>query len=194
MTTFHQLTIRLERSNPEIWRRIQVRSNITLFDLHHIIQIVMGWTNSHLYEFRIGKKRFGTHYDDEYDEEFYGDNFQDASEVTLTDLKIKRGNKILYLYDFGDYWEHLISVDKVEKYADSTIQLPVCTEGEMNCPPEDCGGIHGFYNMLQILNTIRHPERREIIEWYGKVFNPNHFDIRKVNKQFRNTKPIRSKL
>lgn len=179
----YQLKIQLDASKPEIWRRILVSGGTTLFELHHIIQIAMEWTNSHLYEFALSSQRFGTKYDD--DEEFYDEHFTDAQEVTIDGLGLRSKSKLNYLYDFGDYWKHTITVEKTGD-PDSKTKLPLCLDGERHCPPEDCGGIYGYYDMLKVLQTEDHPEREEYLEWLGEDFDPTHFDITMVNKQLKN--------
>jgi len=112
----------------------------------------MNWQNCHLWEFTIGKQRFGPALDDDWDDEAR----QDAGKVSLREVLKPRKTVIDYLYDFGDSWEHRLSVSKVRP-AEAGIQYPRYTGGENNAPPEDCGGLPGFYNTLDALADKKHP-------------------------------------
>ena len=136
----YQLKITLQDSSPEIWRRIIVPATITLDRLHDVIQIVMGWMDSHLYEFKIGKKRYLGELDDFVDEE----NSLLTEDFRLNDLIKKTGRTFQYIYDYGDDWIHDIVLEKTIS-DDINIEQPVyCTGGENACPPEDVGGIDGY--------------------------------------------------
>ncbi len=151
--------------------------SITFFDLHHIIQISMGWKNSHLFEFRIGDYRVGFE-----DEEMDGSkDVADASQVTLDTLLTKEGMEFNYVYDFGDNWMHTIKIEKLEQVNPEQL-LPFCTGGEGNCPLEDCGGIPGFYHLLEVLKDKNHEEYEDMRTWAGR-YNPNKFNIQKVNRE-----------
>ena len=171
------LKITLNKTNPAIWRKVLVPSSVTFFDLHHIIQISMGWKNSHLFEFQVDDYKIG--YIDP-NEAF--EDIADASEVMLDLLLMKEGFTFTYLYDFGDNWQHTVEVEKIlEKENDKV--YPVCTEGHLACPPEDSGGIHGFHDKLEILKNKKHPEYAFIKEWLGRGYDPDKFNIDKVNKE-----------
>ena len=144
----YQLKIELKDLQPEIWRRIQVNSDTSLNELHHIIQISMGWTNSHLYSFIIDSVEFTVK---EYDDDDV--KYADAWKYNLEKLKID--SPFEYLYDFGDYWEHRIIVE--EKIESKRLLNPICLEGEGRCPPEDVGGTHGFELFLEIMRNNSHP-------------------------------------
>jgi len=181
MNTVIQIHITLDKTEPIIWRRLLVPDSVTFFDLHHIIQIGMGWKNSHLFEFIFGNYRIGFE-----DKEMDGsEDVADANQVTLDTLLIKEGLQFRYTYDFGDSWYHTIKVEKLTTISDQ--QLPFCLEGEQNCPPEDCGGIPGFYNLLGILKDKTHPAFQDTYTWVGR-YNPKKFDIKKVNSELPNFK------
>lgn len=172
-----QIKVTLIGFDPAIWRRIVVPSSINFFDLHHVVQISMGWKNFHLFEFHIGNYRIGF-----IDEEFVNsDELADALDVQVDLLLGKEGANGTYLYDFGDHWEHMLEVEKV--VAESHLAFPICIGGELNCPPEDCGGIPGFHNMLEILKDRKHPEFRETKRWAGRGYDPAKFDLEKINKE-----------
>jgi len=173
----YQLKIELQDTMPNIWRRIQLNSDISLNELHHIIQISMGCTNSHLYSFIIDSVEFTVK---EYDDDDV--KYADARKYNLEMLKID--GPFEYLYDFGDYWEHEISIEK--KIEGKTLLNPICIEGEGRCPPEDVGGIPGFEQFLEIMQDKSDPERASYIEWYGSVFDPYMVDFKEINEQLAN--------
>jgi len=178
-----KIRIILDNTSPLIWRDILVKRNISFYQLHQIIQITMGWTNAHLFEFSIEGYRISEIYDDL--EEFEPGDISNARELYLEDVINEKGEEFIYTYDFGDSWDHTI---KVEPYhmIDKAMQLPVCLSGELQCPPEDCGGIPGFYNLLKILSNNKHPEYKDTKRWVGSKFDPTKFDLIKVNKQLKN--------
>ena len=173
----YQLKIELKDTKPTIWRRIQVNSDISLNELHHTIQISMGWTNSHLYSFIIDSVEFTVK---EYDDDDV--KYADARKYNLEKLKID--GPLEYLYDFGDYWEHEIIVEK--KIEVKNLVYPVCLEGERKCPPEDIGGTHGFEEFLEIMKDKSHPERKSYITWYGSEFDPTQVDLNQINEELTN--------
>lgn len=175
----YRLKITLLGSKPPIWRRVEVPSHISLEKLHHIIQIVMGWDESHLWEIKIGKFTYSepSFYDDP------DDNFErhDAFMIPLCEAFKREKDKLLYNYDFGDYWEHKIVLEK-KCSPEIDVKYPCCVDGELACPPEDCGGIRGFYDMLEALNNPDNEEHESYKEWVGEDYDPELFDIKKVNK------------
>ncbi len=173
-----QIKVSLIDSNPEIWRRLLVDSNTSLGDFHLILQTSMGWENYHMHQF-IKDKVFYVDYDD--GESFVKTVDYRISETVLSDLLIRARSKMVYEYDFGDSWEHSIVLEKVLP-TDDSLGLPVCIGGEHACPPEDCGGIWGYENMLEILKNKKHPERKEYLEWLGGDFDPEDFKIDEVNR------------
>lgn len=173
-----QLSITLNKTAPLIWRRVLVPAKVTFFDLHHILQISMGWTNSHLFEFQVGDATIG--YRDEQLEGY--ENVIDANEVKLARVLKEEGMSFSYLYDFGDYWRHTIAVEDILSPTPGQV-YPVCIRGQLRCPPEDCGGIHGFYDMQAILKDKKHPEYKDTKIWVGKGYDPEEFDLVKINKE-----------
>jgi hypothetical protein len=171
-----EIKITLDNTNPTIWRMVSVPASITFFDLHHIIQISMGWKNSHLFEFKVGDYKIG--YIDP-NEAF--EDTADANKVTL-DLLLKEGTIFSYLYDFGDGWEHTVAVEQFNHKEDGK-SYPICIDGQLACPPEDSGGVHGFYDKLEILKDKKHPEYAFVKQWVGRGYNPEKFNIEKVNKE-----------
>lgn len=175
-----QLKITLKDTEPAIWREILVDKSTTFFKLHAIIQIVMGWDSSHLYEFNIKGCRIGEPHPDD---QMWGLKIDDASMKSLGSL-ISGKLKFSYLYDFGDNWEHVIQVEKLLP-KEENVKYPVCIDGALNCPPDDCGGVWGFYDLLKILKNKKHPEHKEMLEWMGGKYDPESFDKELVNKLLR---------
>lgn len=184
----HQLRISLTGSEPEIWRSFKVNSNTTFADLHLIIQTVMGWENDHLYEFRNKEFTIGI----EPDDAFFADaNLIKADTIKIIDALLRKRSNIMYTYDFGDSWEHQVVVEEIIK--DETPLYPICVSGAMKCPPEDCGGIWGYENMLEIIKNEKHPEHGSMLEWLGGSFDPEYFSVDKVNKVLSKPKTKRKK-
>ena len=175
-----QLKITLDKTKPAIWRRIQVERAITFFELHHIIQIAFGWKNYHLHEFDIDQHKIGASEDYMKNVPSTDEGVIDSRIVTLN-LIVEPGEIFSYMYDFGDSWHHIITVEKFLP-KEQEKKYPICLDGTLACPPEDCGGISGFYNMLEILKDTNHPEYRETKTWVGRNFDPSLFDKEKVNK------------
>ena len=176
----YQIQIALKGSKPKIWRRLLIPSDLLLSDFHKIIQISMGWTNSHLHQFIKNRTYYTVRMpdDDLWDEM---DNI-DYKTMKISDLLKKNKEKIIYEYDFGDGWEHDIILEK-RLPIDDKITYPICLTGKMNCPPEDCGGIWGYEHNLEVLADKNHPDYEEIHEWMGDDVTPEFFDLKKINER-----------
>ena len=175
MKTYH-LKISLDGIEPEITREIKINSQCTLYELHAVIQISMGWFSCHLHEFEKGGERYGTN-----DPDGWGEPVIDEKTVSLSDIFKRRGSKINYLYDFGDDWLHTVKLVDID---DEPIIYPACIEGKRACPPEDVGGVYGYMNFLEIMSDPDDPEYEEMLEWSGveEPFDPDRFDLESVNK------------
>ena len=174
----YQLRITMQDVEPPIWRRVLVDGESSLGDLHLIFQIAMGWTNSHLHEFRIGNSRYGT-CDPALDD--FDEDVQDEDLITLEQAAPFVGVEFLYEYDFGDSWVHLVKVEAITE-PESKAFKPACLAGERSCPPENVGGITGYAEFLEALADGDHPEYSSIIEWIGGEFDPEHYPIALVNE------------
>ena len=176
----YQLKVTLRYTKPPIWRRLLVPAGFTLEDLHAVVQAAMGWDDSHLHEFRIGQKRFGK---PDRSDGFTGPSAV-ASERTAHVFMVlgKVGAKALYTYDFGDSWEHAIAVEKVLP-PEPGVAYPICVGGKLQGPPEDCGGIPGYYNLLEAIRDPQHPEREDLLDWVGGEFDPEAFSVEDVNRR-----------
>ena len=173
----HQIKVTLYDSKPPIWRRILVRSDITLGELHDIIQVVMeGWADYHLHQFTVGQTYYGVP-DPDY-EGFV--EMRDESQVKLNQIVTGEKFKFRYEYDFGDSWEHVLLVEKVLP-PEEGVEYPVCIKGRRACPPEDVGGIWGYYGFLEAIRDPEHPEHENYLDWIGADFDPEAFDLDEVN-------------
>jgi hypothetical protein len=175
--TLYELEVKLLEIEPAIWRTIEVAGSSTLEDVHFAIQIAMGWTNSHLHQFTIDDISYGMADVDDTGEL----ELEDERRYRLQDLA-KQGDSFVYEYDFGDGWEHAVTIKKVA--AVSKAPRPRCVAGARACPPEDCGGSGGYENLLRVLADPSHEEHRESVEWSGN-FQPEHFAIPKTGRELR---------
>jgi hypothetical protein len=182
-----QLKIVLKGSKPSIWRRVLVPAGMPLSQLHVVIQGVFGWLDYHLHHFQTGGFRGPTYapVDPDGEEGFYGEPAKDESKVTVGGLLPSVGSTMTYTYDFGDNWEHGITVEKI-LVSDDARQLPRCTAGRGAAPAEDSGGIWGWTDIVQAVNDPSHEEHKEYREWLGlgpgETLDPKAFDVEQANE------------
>jgi hypothetical protein len=178
----YQLKVTLRFTKPPIWRRLLVPATLTLAQLHDVLQIAMGWDNSHLHDFNIGRRRFGT--PEPADHPFMGMEPVVESErrTRLFDVLQNPKAKLNYTYDFGDGWEHSIVLEKKLAMAPEA-SYPVCTGGQLACPPEDCGGVPGYYDLLDAIDDPGNARHEEILDWIGEDFDPEAFSVEDVNRR-----------
>lgn len=181
-SSIYQLIITLDMSDPPVWRKVLVPSDIQLGDLHYILQIAMGWENRHLHQFIIGGKHYGMP-DPDYPADSSSPIF-DESKYMLSELAPEEGTSFGYEYDFGDSWSHTVLVEKILE-RERGVRYPVCTAGEMACPPEDVGGIPGYQEFVKAIADRRHPEHRELLAWIGGKFDPKKFGAEEINMALR---------
>ena len=178
MSKIYKLRIELIDSEPKIWREFYIDSNILLPDLHIAIQVVMGWEDAHLHQFVHNRTFYGM--PELYDEL----GTVDYQNIKLSKLLTKKNDKLIYEYDFGDSWEHKIQLENIE--TDITLpQLPYCKNGKMACPPEDCGGIPGYENLVSVLSNPKNEGYESMIMWLGGKYDPKVFDLDLVNEEMR---------
>ena len=170
-TEIAKLRIELKESDPLIWRVVEVPTSITLMVLHDIVQVTMGWLDYHLWELVIEGQSYGLPMDDDWGTA----PRKVASRVRLRDVLAPDTTTIDYTYDFGDSWEHQLVVSDVRQ-GETGGAYPRFIAGERDCPPEDCGGIPGFYEMLEARTDPTHPEHTEISEWLDG-YNPDDLDV-----------------
>lgn len=201
--------ITLEYSNPPIWREVAVLPDITLGDLHRVIQIVMGWEDCHLHQFfqklkknvRPSREEVMRYYDaakpdDDFEARMRGRKFfvpktapdgtpidmegRDEDAAMLAEVCPNASTKLTYQYDFGDAWNHEIKVKRAGT-PEPEVKYPICLGGEGACPPEDCGGIWGYYSMLEAIADPDHEEHEDMIDWLGDDFDSDAFNLDKIN-------------
>ncbi|MGH7282804.1 MAG: plasmid pRiA4b ORF-3 family protein [Polyangiaceae bacterium] len=164
------LKVTLRHVQPPVWRRLRVPSSVTLADLHTIFQVALGWSGGHMHMFRIARDHYGVADREDPDT-------QNEKKMTLDDVA-KTTSRFVYAYDMGDGWEHDVVIEKTEPSGDLT-----CLDGKRAVPPEDCGGPHGYENLLEALADPKHPEHASMKEWVGPYWKAEHFDIALVNKE-----------
>ena len=172
----YELRVELLDNRPPIWRRFQVPGSIRLADLHIVLQIVMGWMDSHLHEFEISKKRYGNPH-----HAFDDPDIIDETRVRLDKVLTRVAQRMLYTYDFGDGWRHKITVKKIEP-VESRSRRMACLAGKRNCPPEDVGGPWGYQEYLEAIADPAHERHQEMLDWMGEGFESEAFDLDSVNR------------
>ena len=184
----YQLKITLNGSKPPIWRRVQTPASTTLERVHAIIQQSMEWVNYHLHEFNVKDMLIGD------PEQLCGwemgeePDVIDEAEITLAELKIREGAKFEYVYDFGDNWQHQILLEKrLERDPDT--HYPICIKAVKAGPPEDVGGIWGYYTMLEALENPEHPSHEQFFEWLsGEGWDPDEVNLDAINRRLKHVK------
>jgi len=186
MPHIYQLKIMLFEGHiqPPIWRRVTINGEKTLFDLHYVIQGAMGWQCSHLYAYyhADSSNKYPNRRNTGYaDLRLTGDemDYKDDKLYKIKDIFKKVGDLMFYEYDFGDSWEHSIRLETIiETTQDSK---PACIDGERNCPPEDCGSLPGYLDLVESVKNPKSQRARELRQWLGETFNPEKFDLKKAN-------------
>jgi hypothetical protein len=177
----YQFKVTLTASNPPIWRRIQV-PDMTLGELHEVLQVVMDWEDYHLHQFIVRGEYYGTLGPEDMllDEEMHDEESISISQVA----KMGRKTRFTYEYDFGDSWKHEIVLEKTLG-PEPKVKYPRCIEGERACPPEDVGGIWGYAEFLEAITDAEHESHGDMLEWVGGEFDPEKFSVDEVNKELR---------
>ncbi len=158
--TVLRLKIVLVDTEPPIWRRVEVAAEMTLKDLHAVIQAAMGWENFHLYQFHVGRETI----DGPGMSGGWGESRSiGAGRVRLDDLTERGVKRFTYVYDMGDSWEHRIQIEKALP-ADPAASYPQLLDGALCCPPEDIGGVPGFYEFLEAMSDPKHPDHEDRVE------------------------------
>ncbi len=177
----YEIKITLRGSKPPIWRRVQVPGKLSLYKLHQVIQIAMGWTNSHLHQFIIDGQYYGIPSPEN------GEPVLDERRHALSQIAPNAKRKFVYEYDFGDSWEHELVVEKILPL-ESSVHYPVCIKGKRACPPEDVGGIWGYENFLDAISDTKHEEHVSYLDWIGGEFDPEECNIEEINQALRRVK------
>lgn len=159
-----RVRISLEETDPEVWRRVEVPAALTLKQLHAVIQTAMGWDDDHMRRFERGRASLST------------------SRTRLADLVVGRVKRLAYIYDFGDEWRHDIRIEKALP-AETGVTYPRLVDGAGQCPPEDVGGVWGYYESLKALADPSHENHELMLDWYGDgSFDPAAFDRERIEK------------
>lgn len=179
------LRIKMNRTDLKIWREIKVPSNLTLTVLGEVLQDAMGWMHEHLYQFRKGDVYF---VDREQMEDSFGFgrfSYRDMDQCTVDDMLTEKGKRVVFEYDFGDNWEHDLWYKGEREYNPGEKSSITFVKGQGACPPEDCGGIWGYEDLLEIKKKKKRTrEERERLEWalIDDDFDPDFFDDEEVNE------------
>jgi hypothetical protein len=178
----YRVRVDLDDAGPPIWRRLDLAGDLTLAELHEVLQTVMGWGDSHLHHFLAGPTRdhsvmpFLTDYDEEE-----GDEGTNERDVRLDQVLVEVGDRLFYEYDFGDGWEHTIRLEALEEY-DASAPRARLLDGRRACPPEDCGGIGGYEGLLVVLaDGAADAHQRELLEWLGP-YDPDAFSTEETDQ------------
>jgi hypothetical protein len=179
----YQLRVELLYLKPTIWRQVLVPGSITLAKLHRVLQWSMGWDDEHLHEFEFDGTCYG-----QPDPDFPTDPpMLNEARIPLTQA-LGASKSFLYLYDFGDNWEHKVKIEKILA-PDPELRLPLCLAGRNACPPEDVGGPPGYIGFLEAINNRSHEDHEQMLEWCGGNFDPDAFDLDAVNRDLSRIKP-----
>ena len=168
-------------SNPPVWRRLKISEKFSFEQMHIAIQNTFGWTNSHLHLFSPegfdSSPQIGMPYEDSEEE------ILDSGKIIMKDIFKNEKQTFIYIYDFGDTWTHMITLEKITT---EKIKTPSCIGGKGKCPPEDCGGHWGYKDFLQILSNPKHPEYQSTRYWAGledgEEWNAKEFDLKEANE------------
>ena len=164
----YELKVVMKHIEPPVWRTIQIPESATLHRLHQVLQVAMGWTNSHLYLFHVGGKAYS-----EPSPEWEPDVL-DSTSTTLEEIFSEGSPSFLYEYDLGDSWMHELTLQRAEEAEGE--ERPRCTGGARACPPEDCGGPSGYEDFLEAISDPGHEDHRRMLEWVGGRFDPEEFE------------------
>jgi hypothetical protein len=183
--TAYLLKVTLQDVRPPIWRRLRVHGDLTLRELHHVLQVALGWADSHLHEFEIDGKVYGM----PDPTEDIGEPPLDERNYRLDEL-LRKGTRAEYRYDFGDDWCHQIVVHDEQPAQDGALKAE-CLAGARASPPEDSGGPPGYEEVLEAVRDPRHERHRELLEWVGSHFAPEKFDLASVNRALHGAGSVR---
>ncbi len=178
-----QLKATLRKVAPPVWRRIQVRSDATLESLHRCLQVIFDWNGSHLHSFRSATTLYGP--------SILADDVDSVDErkARIGDVFHRTGEWILYEYDFGDGWAHRVLFERAVALAFDQ-PYPWVLAGRRACPPDDVGGVWGYERFLEVMSNPRHPEHKEMRDWYGGPFDPLAFDALALNRALHGARVV----
>jgi hypothetical protein len=179
-TVIYQLRVELQRLEPLVWRRILVPGTVKLAKLDRVLQAAMGWNNTHLHEWVIQGQRYGAP-----DDEWADQDVRDDRKVTVGAVLTELVDKFTHNYDFGDGWEHQVTVEQRLPVQEGRNDWPMCIAGENACPPDDVGGPDGYLNFLEALRKPQHEQHLDYWRWWGGPFESTSFSINAANLALR---------
>lgn len=182
-TSVHQLKVTVRDVDPPVWRRIALRSDVSLGEMAAVLEGAMGWAGYHLHQLQVGDVRYGMRDPDSEAHELDENQFQIAS--VLSEI----GMEMAWIYDFGDGWEHDVVVEAIGP-PEPGVEYPVCLDGQRACPAEDCGGPGGYAYLLEVVENPQHPEYAELSDWLSPDFDPEHFDADAATDAMRSPRPF----
>ncbi len=174
-----QLKVTLAEVSPVVWRRILVPADAALAHLHLVLQVAMGWNDSHLHCFETAGGRYGM-----IDLEEDSPDLLDERKVKLAKVLPNRKARLFYSYDYGDGWSHEVVLEAILP-TDPRHRYPLCIGGGGACPPDDCGGPGGYGELVRVLRSPKDEEHDDMLTWVGGYFDPASFDANEVNRAFR---------
>lgn len=173
----------LQVSKPPVWRVVQVPAQFSFARFHEVIQAAFGWWNYHLYEFIPGKRilwAIGIPSDEDWQE------VKDARKIKLSEIFDQEGQKLVYVYDFGDYWQHQVTLEAI---SDKNVRKAQLIDGKGLCPHEDCGGVPGYQYLKEVMADPSHEEYDSMREWLDmdedEVFDPAYFNLEETQENVR---------
>lgn len=180
----YRVRVTLEGTDPPVWRLLEVPGRFSLAQLHDAIQVAMGWEDDHLHGFEIDGTRYGPRRPDPPGP--FRRTEQDERKTRLAGVVHRVGATFRYTYDFGDSWDHIVEIEDVAD-PDTDTRRVTCLTGERACPPEDCGGIPGYYQLIEVMDDPDHPDYEVLTDELGGIFNPERFDLERVNHRLNAT-------
>lgn len=185
-----RLRIELSDMDPPIWRRVDVPADFPLRRVHDVIQAVFDWLDYHLHQFEIDDRLYGA---TEYDEgDLDGGRLYDDRNIRLGALLDRGVERFIYRYDFGDDWEHVITVERVLD-PEEGVEYPILVDGARRAPPEDCGGPPGFDAFLEAMLDEAYEEHEAMMDWYGERFDPDDLELETVEAMLSRIRASRRK-
>ena len=185
-----RLRIELSDISPPIWRRVDVPVDFPLRRVHDLIQAVFDWRDYHLHQFEIGDRIYGA---PEYDDgDIGGQKLYSDRNIRLAALLDRGVERFIYRYDFGDDWEHVVTVEGALE-AEDGVEYPILVDGARRAPPEDCGGPLGFEAFLGAMLDEDHDEHEGMMDWYGARFDPDDLELEAVEAMLGRIRASRRK-
>lgn len=177
-----QLKITIKNSKPPIWRRVIVPAGITFSQLSMILNKAMGWSGEHLFDIEFYHQQLRITEEADGFEDWGPYDYLEASTTFIREF-LEENDWFTYTYDFGDNWEHKVTVEKI--LSDYELNYPKVIKFKGNCPPEDCGGLYGYYELLDIMEDEDNPEYEDRTDWMEMQDYPNEYDMEQVNEELK---------